>query len=114
MENIKYLNDLTEGKAQIKDQKQEDITMCQNIAKTSLKFLKLDFDGYYILDYLGKEFIEPMKQTLDTEFSKIFVSAFNFVESEYRRFVREGDNKLTHRYYFLYQYFLQNKDYCLS
>ncbi len=112
--NIKeYFNGLLDGKSQLKEQTGEDIEVCKSSAKACLKFIKLDFDGYLMLDYLGKEFTEPMKKSLGADFYKIFNSAFNFVESEYYRFAKERDNKLTHRYYFLYQYFLQNKSNCL-
>ncbi len=65
-----------------------------------------DTDGRVCLDFLGTKFKEISDKTLTIELIK---EAWKFVSSEYERFAKEEDVKLTSRYFRLMYYFVSRK-----
>lgn len=68
--------------------------------------LAKDTDGRLMLDFLGGEFVE-LADDLTKE--GIFIRALNFVTSQYLRFSKEKNHKLSARYYRLMQYMEEYK-----
>lgn len=103
---INYLKNLKNENSQIPNQTMRDIRLCKTWAEDCLNSLKTDIDGYVILDYLGENFSGYLKEAFGDKFQTFLGSAFDFVESEYLRFKKTKDTKMSQRYYWLYQYFL--------
>jgi len=105
-----YLMSVVNGHEQQQGgQSKEDTEICKSLAKRCLKMIVRDVDGVPILDYLGNDFLQSIKEhpspTDMKEWKEIFNRAFQFVESEYMKRKQEGDKKLALRYYLLSNYF---------
>lgn len=106
---INYLMNLSHKNPQFPDQIREDIEHCKVIADNCLTMVVRDLDGFNMLDYLGKNFVDnftrhiPEDQKEDS--SKVFEMAFRFVEDEFKRLRNSRDQKLSTRYFMLYNYF---------
>lgn len=107
---VNYLQNLSNGIPQMKDQTREDIELCKSMASNCLKMLTTDFDGYIILDYLGEKSEGGIKAALGATFQENFNKAFEFVKKEYEKYALARDTKLAQRYHLLTQYFHKNKD----
>lgn len=113
-ELVNYLQALSQGKPQIKNQMKEDIGLCQTMAQECLKIIVKDIDGYIILDYLGDSFSSKAKKMIGKDFMDIFRAAADFVTSEHEKYCDSKNVKLAQRYYLLNQYFLKNKNRILN
>ena len=107
---INYLQNLIHKNPQIANQAIEDIELCKVWAEYCFKSLKQDIDGYIILDYLGENFSSGLKEALGDKFQIYFDLAFDFIQSEYLKFKKAKDTKMSQRYYWLLQYFLGYKN----
>jgi len=106
---INYLMNLSHKKSQLPDQIKEDLEICKVMADNCLKMFIRDLDGFTVLDYLGKNFIDnfteytPEDQEEDS--TKVLSMAFNFVEDEFKKQRHTRNRKLAPRYFMLYNYF---------
>ena len=66
----------------------------------------IDLDGYHIVDYLGAAFRSTLFEAED--YSAMFESAREFVNSQYRQFSDGRNSKLAIRYKWLSDYFQKN------
>jgi len=72
------------------------------LAKLCLDMIDIDFDGNYILDYLGKGFKESITKQIH---DKLFHRAFKFVTEQLALWKKKKDTKLSMRYSHLFSYF---------
>jgi len=79
----------------------------RRLAEICLSFFRIDFDGYYILDYLGDGFRENITKAKHDQLSK---AAFQFVVEQLNHWNKLNDEKLAVRYGHLYDYFRSHLD----
>lgn len=107
---LNFLKSLSNKTKQFPDQIEIDIELCKSNADNCLNLIKRDFDGIFILDFLGKEMSSYLegsaKKSLGLSYEKLIDMAFNFVESEYRKYQKICDTKLAEKYFLLRDYFL--------
>jgi hypothetical protein len=72
------------------------------MAKTCLSMLVRDFDGKWMVHYLGDTFREAVSRN---EHVAMYNDAAKFISEEYGRFRTAGDSKLAARYFHLLSYF---------
>lgn len=80
------------------------------VAKSAAKFCRemiiQDTDGRYMLDFLGNKVKEAADGVID---QKLVASAFDFVFSQYNKYLKEENDKLASYYYRLLRYFHSRK-----
>jgi hypothetical protein len=80
------------------------------VAKESARFCRemiiQDNDGRYMLDFLGSKIKEASDGVLD---QKLVAEAFEFVNSQYTKYLKEENETLQSRYYRLLRYFHSRK-----
>jgi hypothetical protein len=85
---------------------QEETTIFSKISKESakscLKLLAMDDDGYPFIDFLGEYFKESMDETYNLE---IIEKAYDFVLSESEKYQKQRNPKLAFKYTLLRNYF---------
>ena len=80
--------------------------VAKEMAKFCRRMIIQDTDGRYMLDFLGK----IIKESSDGAIDKNTVTlAFDFVVSQYEKYVKEENEKLASRYYRLLRYFHSRK-----
>ena len=72
------------------------------LAKLCLDMIGVDFDGNYILDYLGQGFKESITKQMHDE---LFRRAFKFVNEQLTLWKKKKNTKLSMRYNHLFSYF---------
>lgn len=91
-------------------EKKETTSKIGQVAKELSKYCRemivQDTDGRYMLDFLGAKVKESSQGVIDRE---IVSSALNFVASQYKKYMTEGNDKLSSRYYRLLTYFHAQK-----
>jgi hypothetical protein len=78
-----------------------------SLAKKCLDMIAIDFDGNYILDYLGHTF---KKSITKKKHDKLFELAFQFVNEQLDHWRKKKNTKLSMRYNHLLAYFQSNKE----
>lgn len=85
-------------------------TQIGEVAKETAKYCRQmvfqDTDGRYMLDFLGEKFKEASKNVIDP---KLIASAFDFVIEQYKKYLKDDNDKLASRYYRLLRYFRSRK-----
>jgi len=79
----------------------------RNLAEKCLGMIAIDFDGNYILNYLGQEF---KKSIIKAEHENLFKLAFQFVNEQLEYWREKKNTKLSMRYNHLFSYFQSNKE----
>lgn len=79
----------------------------RTLAKLCLNMIDIDFDGNYILDYLGKGFKESITKQKHYE---LFLLAFKFVNEQLELWKKKKNTKLSMRYNHLFAYFQGNHE----
>lgn len=74
----------------------------RHLAKICLDMIAIDFDGNYILDYLGLGFKESITKGMHDELFKL---AFKFVNEQLLYWQKKRNTKLSMRYNHLFSYF---------
>ena len=92
-------------------EKQKCSTKIGLVAKESAKHCRemivQDSDGRYMLDFLGTRIKESSGNVINKD---IVNSAFEFVQSQYVKYSKEENEKLSSRYFRLLNYFHSRKD----
>jgi len=78
----------------------------RGLAERCLGMIAIDFDGNYILDYLGQGF---KKSITKARHEKLFELALQFVNEQLEYWREKKNTKLSMRYNHLFAYFQQNK-----
>lgn len=79
----------------------------RDLAELCLSLTKVDVDGFYILDYLGKSFAEKVFKESRKE---IYEDAYRNVCSQLELHVKDANSKLVERYSIVKKYFDENPD----
>jgi len=79
----------------------------RSLAKICLGMIAIDFDGNYILDYLGTGFKESITKA---KHDKLFKLAFQFVNEQLEYWRKKKNTKLSMRYNHLFAYFQSHKE----
>ena len=74
----------------------------RSLAEICLGLITIDFDGNYILDYLGTGFKESITKS---RHDRLFKLAFQFVNEQVEHWRKKKDTKLSMRYSNLFAYF---------
>lgn len=77
----------------------------RGVAKKCLDMIITDFDGNYIIDYLGQSFKEKFKD----KYEKLFELAFQYINEQLEYWYKNKNTKLLMRYNYLFSYFESNK-----
>ena len=81
--------------------------LAKGVAVKCRRTIVQDTDGRQMLDFLGRE----VRSALGPLFSPDLVTeGRRFIESEYKKFQQDGNEKLASRYYRLLQYYLARKE----
>jgi len=106
---INFLLNLSHKNSQIPNQTKEDVELCKMLADNCLQMIIKDLDGHFILDYLGQNFRDNFTKNLAADGQeaneKAFKLAFDFIEKEYEKLNKDRNEKLSSRYFMLYNYF---------
>ena len=87
-----------------------DAGYCKGTAEHCLKRIKKDLDGIYILDYLGQTARDDIeKVSKEDVLNEAYEAAFAFIDSEYKIYQKNRDQKLAQRYFMLRQYFIESR-----
>jgi len=85
-------------------------TRIGEVAKETAKYCRQmviqDTDGRYMLDFLGEKIKEASEDVIDPN---LVASAFNFVIEQYKKYLKDENDKLASRYYKLLRYFQSRK-----
>jgi hypothetical protein len=79
----------------------------KSLAKACLDMIAIDFDGNYILDYLGTGFKESITKSKHEQLYKL---AFQFVKDQLEFWRKKKNTKLSMRYSHLFAYFEAHKE----
>ena len=79
----------------------------RSLAEICLGMIAIDFDGNYILDYLGPSFKESITKA---NHDKLFKLAFQFVNEQLEYWRKKKNTKLSMRYNHLFAYFQSYKE----
>ena len=89
---------------------QESNTNLSQVAKGLARYCRemiiQDSDGRYMLDFLGTKIKEASGEVINKD---VVMSAFSFVRSQYEKYLKEENDKLSSRYYRLLLYFLNRQ-----
>jgi len=108
---LNYLKSIERETKPAQGQAKEDFDYFKKTAAICNEMIIKDSDGVLILDYLGKIFIDILRNNPETEYKKIFNNAFTFIEQEYCKFKESKNEKLEPRYAMLLEYFKSRKKY---
>jgi len=99
---LSYLNELASKQC---DEKDIDCIIKSGLAQQSLKLLSPDYDGRWIVDYLGDFF---MNHLLAGDHNELFQVAYQYVVDELARQQEKQNTKLAFRYSLLHGYFFDH------
>jgi hypothetical protein len=100
-ELISYLDTVVK-----QDPKTKPGLVAQQNAIRCRKMIVQDTDGRQMLDFLGGEVRTALNDATPVE---LFSKGLDFVQNEYKRFLKAGNDKLASRYFRLFQYYLARK-----
>lgn len=103
-QTVKYLEELSDVDNTADDMGKKH---SKSMASLCLKMLAVDYDGVYIIDYLGETFQECIGGVSIT--SELYRLANGFVGGQYETHKKNKNTKLATRYTLLRAYFHQNK-----
>lgn len=78
-----------------------------NLAKRCRRLMVQDTDGRIILDYLGKNVREIFENQIEKE---IVQDAWNYIKEQHITHIKEGNDKLSSRYFRMIRYFKSRLD----
>lgn len=105
-----YLGNLAIGHRQSSDQTQEDIGICKSMAVKTMSFIRKDYDGVFVVDYLSDEFTSGARSAVGDEgFNLLIQDATKYVNAECERFAKENNKKLLRRFKILQKYICDRK-----
>ena len=76
--------------------------VAKEIARFCRQMIIRDTDGRFMLDFMGKKSKEAGDNTIDLEVVKL---AYDFIVSQHKKHLEDGNQKLSSRYYRLLRYF---------
>jgi hypothetical protein len=82
--------------------------IAKNTAMWCKKMIIQDTDGRFMLDFLGAKLKEAADNNAINK--KVVISAWNYVFSQYQKYMAEGNEKLSSRYFRLMHYFQSRKN----
>lgn len=82
----------------------------RGVAKKCLDMIITDFDGNYIIDYLGQSFKEKFKD----KYERLFELALQYINEQLEYWHKKKNTKLLMRYNHLLSYFENSRDITLN
>jgi hypothetical protein len=80
--------------------------IAKNMAELCRKMIIQDTDGRFMIDFLGARLKEDAGDSINID---VVISAWDFVISQYQKYMTEGNEKLSSRYFRLMRYFQSRK-----
>lgn len=80
--------------------------IAKNMAELCKKMIVRDTDGRLMIDFLGPRLKEDAGDSINKD---VVISAWDFVISQYQKYMSEGNEKLSSRYFRLMRYFQSRK-----
>jgi hypothetical protein len=80
--------------------------IAKNIAELCRKMIIQDTDGRFMIDFLGARLKEDAGDSINRD---VVISAWDFVISQHQKYMTEGNEKLSSRYFRLMRYFQSRK-----